>query len=101
MIGHVLELAHFVEFALLYLLIILALSVNGVFTRRTNTIALWIAILYGCVDEIHQAFVPHRSATLSDVWKDSVGVFIAYYFVKRKMFTHKVQATELKRSIKS
>jgi len=85
----VLEMMHFVEFAMLYVLLIAALGVNHRLTKVTSCLAALFSILYGVGDEFHQLFVPGRSFTLIDLVKDTVGVvtvwgiFHAFYF-KRK-----------------
>ena len=38
---------------------------------------LVISSLYGLTDEIHQSFVPYRSATVIDLVKDCIGVLVA------------------------
>ncbi len=39
-----------------------------------------ISIIYGLTDEIHQYFVPGRSASLSDVGLDSIGILFSSLF---------------------
>lgn len=45
----------------------------------------WIAIgaglLYGVVDEVHQAFVPRRAPELGDVLADWAGVIVGYAMI--------------------
>lgn len=78
------ESLHLVEFAILYLLLVMALRTSGRLTRATSIICAVFAISYGLLDEIHQSFVPYRSATIIDFVKDTIGVLIAYYFTKPK-----------------
>ncbi|MCA1010654.1 VanZ family protein [Halobacillus halophilus] len=73
-----LEMMHFVEFAMLYVLIIAALGVNHRLTKVTSCLAALFSILYGVGDEFHQLFVPGRSFTLIDLVKDTVGVLIVW-----------------------
>lgn len=51
-----------------------------------------LSILYGVLDELHQVFVPGRSAGFFDVFVDSVGVLLAgvilwkfYYNLPKKL----------------
>lgn len=81
------ESLHLIEFAILYLLFVLAASYNKKLTPATNLLFAIVAGLYGLTDEIHQSFVPYRSATLIDFVKDITGVTIAYYIIKRKTST--------------
>ncbi|KKB36540.1 hypothetical protein QY97_00939 [Bacillus thermotolerans] len=82
------ESLHLIEFAILYILIINAFLVNGRLTKGAHLTAALIACFYGFVDEIHQAFVPSRSATAIDAVKDVIGVLVCYYIVQASYFTH-------------
>lgn len=77
------ESLHLVEFAILYGLLVLAVFTSGRFPFKWNVACAVIAILYGLSDEIHQSFVPYRSATLIDFVKDMIGVLVVFYFVRR------------------
>ncbi len=83
------ESLHLVEFAVLYLLFVLFFLVDGKLTKKTNLVSALVAAFYGFLDEIHQWFVPYRSATVIDVVKDVTGVTIAYILVTRGYFGHK------------
>lgn len=48
--------------------------------KKGLIIAFIICFLYACSDEIHQAFVPGRSAEFRDVLIDSLGSLIGIYF---------------------
>jgi VanZ family protein len=85
------ESLHLVEFGILYLLFALALYGNGQLTKKTSLIFALIACLYGALDEIHQSFVPYRSATWIDLVKDVIGVTVASYFVNRFYLKTKVK----------
>ncbi|WP_100401489.1 VanZ family protein [Bacillus sp. FJAT-42315] len=80
------ESLHLIEFAVLYGLIVNALLANGRFSSATNLAAALIACFYGFIDEIHQAFIPYRSASIIDAIKDVTGVFICYLLVNYKYF---------------
>lgn len=41
--------------------------------RRVGLAAVYLTILWGFLDEVHQAFVPGRSADVLDLLADSVG----------------------------
>ncbi|GGF29854.1 hypothetical protein GCM10010954_31230 [Halobacillus andaensis] len=81
-INTLLESLHFIEFAILYLLIILALAANQKFSRTTSLFAAAIAMIYGVVDEIHQLFVVGRSFSIADIIKDWTGVIVAWTLVR-------------------
>ncbi|KIL49781.1 VanZ family protein [Jeotgalibacillus soli] len=80
------EALHVVEFGLLHLLFVLALLANGRLSDTTHIFAAVFAGFYGLLDEIHQAFVPSRSATVIDAIKDLTGVIIAYLVIKHTCF---------------
>ena len=77
---------HFIEYGILGLLISHALV--GTYPRvsapRRAVLAFLGTILWGMLDEIHQAYVPGRNADIVDVWADGLGaimgtlVFFAY-----------------------
>lgn len=77
------EMFHFIEFAILYLLIVGALIANHKYTDMTDLLAMIIAILYAFIDEIHQYYVPGRSFSQMDLFKDFAGVLIAWLVVGR------------------
>ena len=85
------ESLHLIEFAILYVLLVLA---SLTFERRTFT-PLWnillavFAGLYGVSDEIHQSFYPYRSASLFDLVKDFTGILICFYFIRGALFRGK------------
>jgi VanZ family protein len=89
------ESLHLVEFAILYVLFVFALLTTGRFSVKHNLLCAVIAGLYGILDEIHQSFVPYRSATMIDGVKDITGVSVAYYFVYQAYF--KKRFTRLKK----
>ena len=84
--GLIKESLHLVEFGILYALFVLAFLTFGHLSRRHNRVAVIMAIAYGCIDELHQAFVPSRSADVIDIVKDVIGVCVAWYIVHRTYF---------------
>ena len=83
------ESLHLVEFAILYLFFVGYLLVDGKLTKKSNLIVALSSMLYGVVDEIHQYFVPYRSATLIDIIKDFTGVMVCYWIVVQSYFLQK------------
>jgi VanZ family protein len=84
------KLKHFSAYSILAFL----LSLNLFFQEKweyasKNYLAytLMICILYGAFDEIHQLFVPNRSAEFLDWFADIsgsiVGSFFAYLFIQK------------------
>lgn len=89
MIGGTLELAHLIQFGILYLLIILAILSYCELTTKKEIIAFVIAGIYGLVDEIHQYFVPYRSFSTIDIIKDIIGVIFFWYIIHKNYFKSK------------
>jgi len=80
------ESLHLVEFAILYVLFVFFLLVDGKLTEKTSLISAIVACLWGLTDEIHQYFVPYRSATFIDLVKDVTGVAVCFWIIKRSYF---------------
>ena len=84
--------AHVTEYAVLAVLLWRAR--RGAATNRTGwtrahaVFALVVASLYSASDEIHQAFVPNRGASVADVCLDTVGaalgLLIVWWFVTKR-----------------
>ncbi|KPL58245.1 VanZ family protein [Rossellomorea vietnamensis] len=81
------ELFHFVEFGLLYLLIILFLLTFGYLTKKKELIAIFFSASYSLIDEIHQYYVPFRSFSIGDIIKDFIGIIIIGYWVRKELNT--------------
>lgn len=65
------KFVHFGMYAVFGLLV--ARSVDGVRTVRTFLAALAMLVVFGLVDELHQALIPGRSTELLDWLADSLG----------------------------
>ena len=72
------KLLHAGAYGVLSLLALLgAAHRRGGIAQRARVEAVALAGLYGVVDELHQSFVPNRSATVSDVVADVIGAMLA------------------------
>lgn len=60
-----------------------ALTGIGVDWRRGVVVAALAAALYGVIDEAHQAFVPGRTASFTDLLLDALGALLAIAIVAR------------------
>ena len=73
------KLAHAIGYALLAVLVARAMA--GGFPRPLSTAAgvtsIVLATLYGASDELHQRFVPGRSADVNDIVADATGAVLA------------------------
>jgi VanZ family protein len=73
---------HFSAFFLLSFFLLIS-SVRGKNNSLVFVIAIFLAVTYGILDELHQFFVPGRTSTLLDMGIDSLGVVLAsvIYFI--------------------
>jgi VanZ family protein len=72
------RLAHLSEYAILAALWLRALTRGrGLSPRNAGLMALAISAVWAALDELHQSFVPIRSASVADVARDTVGALIA------------------------
>jgi VanZ family protein len=72
------RLAHLLEYAILAALWLRAFVRGRSLTpRKAGLLALAICVAWAVLDELHQSFVPSRSASLADVLVDSAGALIA------------------------
>jgi VanZ family protein len=80
------KLAHFTVYALLYLFLFRAFHLSRR-KERLSTPALLvsavIAVLYAISDEIHQSFVPLRTAAVRDVIIDTAGILFMAAVIKK------------------
>jgi VanZ family protein len=74
------KLGHMAIFGVLALLLWWALA-GSTRLRRPWAWALALAVLYAVTDEIHQAFVPGRNASVLDVGIDAAGALVAVAIV--------------------
>ena len=72
------RLAHLSEYAILAALWLRAFVRGRNLSPRTaGLLALTISVAWAILDELHQSFVPSRSASLADVLVDTAGALIA------------------------
>ena len=67
--------AHFTEYALMGFLAARALSTSSheLLRRRWIVLVLLLIVVYACLDEYHQSYVPSRTASIFDSLIDSAG----------------------------
>lgn len=72
------KVAHAVEFGVLTLLVARAFRhAERWDAKRALAGAFVVSVLYAFSDELHQMFVPGRSAALRDVGVDAIGIVVA------------------------
>jgi VanZ family protein len=67
------KLLHGVEYAVLAALLVPGFRLAGIGPRGAVVGAVIVASLYGATDEVHQAFVPGRTADVVDWVADTLG----------------------------
>ena len=70
------KVAHFLVYALLAALLRRAFGPGLRWPVAATVAAAAIATAYGAIDEVHQSFVPGRSATVADGVADAAGAII-------------------------
>ncbi len=81
---------HFVEYGVFGFLLIRAFFNTGFNLSRFSAfgLAVIVAFLYGISDELHQIFVPGRTASIFDALFDLIGsIFGSYIYQLRKFST--------------
>ncbi len=63
----------------------LALAYRHALGGKNDRLAWALAVLYACMDEIHQRFVPGRGASVIDVGVDAVGAALALWWVTHRI----------------
>ena len=69
--------AHALVYAVLGVLLLGLLRGHGLALRKAALLAVGLAALYAVSDELHQAFVPGRSAEVGDVLLDTLAASLA------------------------
>jgi VanZ family protein len=67
------KLGHFMEYLILGLLVTRALAMPGGWRPRHAVLSVALAACYAVSAELHQRFVPGRTAALGDVGIDTLG----------------------------
>jgi VanZ family protein len=79
---------HAILYIILAFLIYRSLDVSGN-SRYVFILSFLFAAIYGITDEIHQAFVPGREASLGDIAADSIGALLGCFLSKIvKLYKH-------------
>lgn len=80
------KIAHFSIYALVGFLLMGLVSTFKLKEKTRILISLILGVLYATSDEIHQLFSPGRSAQITDVYIDTlgilVGIFVILLFIK-------------------
>lgn len=90
-VSHFDKVAHYFAFGLVATLIYRQVAT----LRRAALLAILLTSLYGALDEIHQSFVPGRSAGIDDWIADTLGALTAILAYTRWNFYRRVLETPL------
>ena len=72
------KIVHIVEYGFLFFLVRFAiLNTTSLKQNQLFTLSFIITVLYGLSDELHQAFVPSRTASIADVIANGIGAALA------------------------
>jgi len=74
--GVIRKIAHLSIYTVVGILLMGLISTYEIKESNRIIISFIIGALYSCTDEIHQAFIPNRSAQITDVIIDSIGVML-------------------------
>lgn len=73
------KLAHFIEFAILGILVFI--NIKEYLNKNTVIISIILSIIYATSDEVHQLFVPGRAFGIKDILIDSCGAIAGIFFI--------------------
>ena len=76
--GHLSIIYHIMAFFFLNFFLLFALVYGK--KKKFIIVAIFISILYGISDEIHQLFVPGRSSAFFDIMLNNTGIFFSTSF---------------------
>jgi VanZ family protein len=83
------KLAHFTEYLILGLLILRALRDERGWRLQHALMAIALATVYAVSDELHQRFVPGRTAAVGDVGIDAVGAMVGQVWIALRVRRHR------------
>jgi VanZ family protein len=91
------KILHFIVFGMLGILTARGLknSDNKLLNQNWFSFSIYICILYGASDEIHQYFVPGRHASWGDWIADILGIVIMIWLYKHTVEKKKLKHEEL------
>jgi len=75
------KLAHFSIYMVVGILMMLLMNTYEIKKIDRIAISLITGIIYASLDEIHQLFIPGRSAMITDVIIDTLGVLVGCFWV--------------------
>lgn len=97
-IGLLDKLVHFGEYTVYGLLLMLAFATakSNKIVRYSTSLSLWIGILFGLSDEIHQHFVAGRTCSVLDLLADVLGVGFGIFLFSKIVKHRKITINTIK-----
>lgn len=75
------KIAHFSIYTIVGILVMALICTYNITQRNSSILSLIIGIIYAISDEIHQGFIPGRSARVTDVIIDTMGVIMGILII--------------------
>lgn len=75
------KIAHFLIYTLVGILLMGLINTYNLKEKKKICISLMLGAIYASSDEFHQSFIPGRSAQITDVILDSMGVLLGILIV--------------------
>jgi VanZ family protein len=79
------QIMHFVEYAILSILILRAITHSRPISRKSVLLTILLTMIYAFSDEIHQTFIPGRTFQLFDLFIDLLGAITGSFVYKRML----------------
>ena len=73
--------AHLSIYTLVGILIMSFISTYKIHLKYKFLISIFVGLIYACSDEIHQSFIPGRTASVIDVGIDTLGVVLGIILI--------------------
>lgn len=84
------KIAHFSIYTVVGILLMSLMSTYNLGNKKRTIISLVLGIIYASLDEFHQLFTPGRSAQITDVIIDSMGVMLGILLVMLVIKIYKI-----------
>lgn len=87
------KMAHMFVFCVLQILMFAMCRVSGKSIIKSSIISMICVVIYACLDEYHQLYVPGRDGAIKDVFIDTIGALIGlsisliFAFIKNTLFS--------------
>jgi len=74
------KVVHLIEYAVLAVIVLLSCKASGV--KHYEIVSVIWASIYGLIDEVHQFYVPGRTASAGDLVADIIGAFLGVFLYR-------------------